>query len=182
MEKINQTRQWMIDALLTLMKSKKYNDITISEITDRANLGRRTFYRYFKSKDDILNLYCEIIIRDFGEKILEKKEITLYAVTLSYFEFWTAHVDFLNLLREVRMLSFIEERIETLAINLAVSIGHAAPDTKYDKSIIYEFIFKVAGYWRVTVEWSSHIPRESPEEITQIVTDIFLPKTKSRFI
>lgn len=174
MIEVNQTQRWMIDALLLLMDSKNYNDITILQITDKAKLGRRTFYRYFKSKDDVLRLYCEIILQEFGKKIMGKDEISLYTVTLSYFEFWTDYTDFLHLLKKAHMLSFLEERLESLVSNLVVRMGHVPPDLPYDQSVLYEFIFKIAGYWRVTIEWSSHFPRESPEEMAEIVANILL--------
>lgn len=47
----NQTKLWIINALLEQLERKDYSSITINMITDQAKLGRRTFYRYFKTKD-----------------------------------------------------------------------------------------------------------------------------------
>lgn len=38
------------------MKEKSFDGITISEITKNADLDRTTFYRNFRSKEDILNI------------------------------------------------------------------------------------------------------------------------------
>ena len=54
----NQTRRWIIEALLELLKHKDYHDITVSQIVDKAKLGRRTFYRYFKTKDEVIEYLC----------------------------------------------------------------------------------------------------------------------------
>lgn len=47
----------VIQALLLLVKDKKLEDITISDIVAKAGIGRGTFYRHFKDKDDIISTY-----------------------------------------------------------------------------------------------------------------------------
>jgi len=52
--RIQRTRDWMQLALLKLMKEIPYDKITISKITDEANIARPTYYLHFKTKDDLL--------------------------------------------------------------------------------------------------------------------------------
>jgi AcrR family transcriptional regulator len=56
-------KEYIAESLLILMKKKPYVDISISEITKKAGVNRSTYYRNFKSKDDIIKFY-------FNEKIL----------------------------------------------------------------------------------------------------------------
>ena len=44
-----QSKQWLVDALVTLMKDEAIEDISITEIVQTADLSRRTFYRAFGS-------------------------------------------------------------------------------------------------------------------------------------
>jgi AcrR family transcriptional regulator len=48
------SRRLLIDALADLMHHKRYSAISVQEITDRANVGRSTFYAHFTDKDDLL--------------------------------------------------------------------------------------------------------------------------------
>jgi AcrR family transcriptional regulator len=48
------TRQALRDALMELMMEKNYTDITLEDITQRANVARPTFYLHFKDKDELL--------------------------------------------------------------------------------------------------------------------------------
>lgn len=48
------TRQLLIEALAELMREKRYSAISVQEITDRANVGRSTFYAHFTDKDDLM--------------------------------------------------------------------------------------------------------------------------------
>ena len=52
--RIQRTRQALRAALLELTKEKDYDAISIEEITERANVGRATFYLHFKDKEDLL--------------------------------------------------------------------------------------------------------------------------------
>lgn len=48
------TRQMLTGAMVELMRQKRYDSITVQEITDQANIGRSTFYAHFTDKDDLL--------------------------------------------------------------------------------------------------------------------------------
>ena len=41
-------------ALVDLMHSREFGDITVQDLLDRAGVGRATFYSHFRSKDDFL--------------------------------------------------------------------------------------------------------------------------------
>ncbi|MBL8156116.1 MAG: TetR/AcrR family transcriptional regulator [Anaerolineae bacterium] len=48
------TRRLLRDALLDLILEKGYDQVTVQDIADRANLGRATFYLHFVDKEDLL--------------------------------------------------------------------------------------------------------------------------------
>jgi AcrR family transcriptional regulator len=52
--RVQRTRELLRNALMQLIQEKGYDAITIEEITDRANLGRTTFYLHYQNKDDLL--------------------------------------------------------------------------------------------------------------------------------
>ena len=49
-----QTRRSLIQTALQLILEKGYDGLSIQEITDRADLGRGTFYIHFKDKEDVV--------------------------------------------------------------------------------------------------------------------------------
>jgi len=52
--RIERTKALLRDALLDLIAEKGYDQITISDIADRANVARTTFYLHYADKDDLL--------------------------------------------------------------------------------------------------------------------------------
>lgn len=48
------TRTALRAALLALIGEKDYDEITVEELTARADLGRATFYLHYRDKDDLL--------------------------------------------------------------------------------------------------------------------------------
>ena len=48
------TRQLLNGALIELMLEQGYDEITVQNIIDRANIGRSTFYAHYLDKEDLL--------------------------------------------------------------------------------------------------------------------------------
>ena len=56
------SRRLIVEALLALMREKRYDRITVQEILDRADIGRSTFYAQFRNKDDVLMSEVERVL------------------------------------------------------------------------------------------------------------------------
>ena len=52
--RVRRTRKSLGDALIALTLEKAYEEITIQELTDRADIGYRTFFRHYSDKDGLL--------------------------------------------------------------------------------------------------------------------------------
>lgn len=52
--RVRRTRNLLGNALLELVQEKKIEEITIQDITDRADLNRATFYLHYSSKEELL--------------------------------------------------------------------------------------------------------------------------------
>lgn len=52
--RVQRTRGILSEALISLIIEKGYEEITVQNIIDRANVGRSTFYAHYRDKDDLL--------------------------------------------------------------------------------------------------------------------------------
>lgn len=52
--RVARTRHLLEQALLSLIKEKPFDSISVQDIIDRANVGRATFYLHYENKEDLL--------------------------------------------------------------------------------------------------------------------------------
>ncbi len=52
--RVQRTRQLLREALFALIIERGYEKIAIADITERANIGRTTFYLHYQEKEDLL--------------------------------------------------------------------------------------------------------------------------------
>ncbi|MCX7925278.1 MAG: TetR family transcriptional regulator [Fimbriimonadales bacterium] len=61
------TRQRLIEAALALMQKKPFDQVTVEEITELADVAKGTFFTYFPTKEHLLHAY----IRDMTDEVYE---------------------------------------------------------------------------------------------------------------
>ena len=59
------THELLQTALIELISERNYDEITIQDIVDRANVGRTTFYKHYTSKDELFMSCHEAMIGEF---------------------------------------------------------------------------------------------------------------------
>lgn len=91
------TKEKIVYSLVNLMNKKPYENITIKEIAENAEINRSSYYYNFNSKDEIIKYQLKKIINeyfDFFEMIENKtKENYIYvmlAISSSYEKFFSA--------------------------------------------------------------------------------------------
>lgn len=55
------TRQAIFDSFRELLEHNRYENITVQDIIDKADVGRSTFYAHFETKDALLKAICSDI-------------------------------------------------------------------------------------------------------------------------
>ena len=59
------TRFYIVEALFKLMNEYEYEKIAVTDIARKAGVGRATFYRYFKRKEDVIEFYFTHNTKEF---------------------------------------------------------------------------------------------------------------------
>ena len=67
--RIERTKRLLIHALLDLTQEEHYDQISVKDIVEKADVGRSTFYAHFQNKDELLMSGFGIILQNFVDQI-----------------------------------------------------------------------------------------------------------------
>ena len=72
------TRHLLSAAFVELMREKGYSAITVSDIIERANIGRSTFYSHYRDKDDLFVGELDRVIELLSQRIPSQEDIPFF--------------------------------------------------------------------------------------------------------
>ncbi|MFA6625012.1 MAG: TetR/AcrR family transcriptional regulator, partial [Bacilli bacterium] len=72
MDKMDYSSFYITQALFKLMEKEDYSSINISDISKKAGVGRATFYRHFKTKEDIIISFFKDKTKEFVKGLIYK--------------------------------------------------------------------------------------------------------------
>ena len=104
-EKTSVRQRWIENGLLELMQEKTFDSLSVTELCRHLDLSRRSFYRYFRDMEDVLDslmhhTFQDMAITDTGLTVGELEK---------YYDFWLRHKALLNALARSDMRSKIAE-------------------------------------------------------------------------
>lgn len=80
-----------------LIVETSFDELTVSELCQRARIGRKTFYTYYKSLDALFEEILESLVRDYLETIKDyKAPEDIGEITRKFYEFSMNAGDFYN--------------------------------------------------------------------------------------
>jgi AcrR family transcriptional regulator len=72
------TRYLVGEAFVQLLKEKGYSAITVSDIIQRADIGRSTFYSHFRDKEDLFVSQLDRLIEVLSHHMPNEREIPFF--------------------------------------------------------------------------------------------------------
>lgn len=73
--RVIRTRRMLRDAFLELIVERGYENLTITEITERADVRRATFYLHYKDIDELLRATLKNLFDEFAQE-LQRQQMT----------------------------------------------------------------------------------------------------------
>ena len=157
-QKKTYVKKQLTTALLALLKEKPLSDISISELADRAEVGRVSFYRNYKNKEDILKEESDRLIKEWGKLYESNPESAPETLFPSLFDFYRDHRDFYTTLYDAGMSSIMMETIiDTIRITPEMQNLEA-----YMKS------FWAYGIYGWMLEWIKRGMQENGKELSTL--------------
>lgn len=163
-----QSQKWILQALLDLMQENSYVKISVSEICRKAGLDRRTFYRNFSSKQDVLEHYVELLKREYMMEFCKIDHADKYSATLMFFNFWEKHLSFIRNIQNCGLSNFVFDQFTKFSGEQQELLSNIENDKKAD----YILAFRIGGFWNVMVTWAADPTYSSPKELAAIISQL----------
>jgi len=94
--RIAKSQEAIKNAVIELMSEKNFDDITIQDIADRANVNRGTIYLHYTDKYDLLDKMIEEHINNLRELCRSASEMTFQEGNYVWFEYFERHYLFFS--------------------------------------------------------------------------------------
>ena len=173
--RVRKTRQQIEQTLADLMLEKPVQEITVMELTERADINRGTFYLHYRDIYDLLSEMETSLLDELKETLNRqsiedlKKDPSLKFVDM--FRFLAEHRQLsyivLNSYSEQSFLEAAKEALQESAfVTLTALYGPGRQDL-YDQF----FTFGISGSIGLAQKWLQSGCRESPEEMGRMCND-----------
>lgn len=153
------------ETFFNLLDEKEYAEISVMEICKEADYSRRTFYRYFKNKEEIIVEYSSYSILKYLESFNISKKLFSADFCEQYFKFWESQ----SILRKLLLNS--EFQLDLINhINQATSeaIHKNLEGTYKDKENLSRLTtFILGGITSVLIQWIQEGCLTSSKEISE---------------
>lgn len=159
----------IFDALDLLMAQKNFQDITVSELVDQAQVGRATFYRNFDNIEDVLRFKCDQTFDDlfnffveYGRNNPSGDKFPFLKLILQYFDFDSRIIELLIQANKTFLLqNAFKKQLSPLISNPANIVDIPAVYQEYLKEIYSSTATNILLHWIKTGK------KESPEELSK---------------
>ncbi len=157
--------------LMELLGSIQYEDITVSMICKNADIDRRTFYRYFDNKQDVLHSYMDNIFSEYLERMERLQSISAIEYLQLFFGFWSnGHRDFLCALQHNKLLymAFTENQLYLTEISSIMDAMLGRSSNSYETS------YRAGGLINVLSAWIANGFAESSDEMAAVISRVLI--------
>lgn len=183
-KKTTKTQKKFEETLLKLMEAKKFEAITVNDITELADVNRSTFYRHYLDKYDLLekiedNILSEII--DFHSTFIGKLPFFKINTSFKLEDYITVDNNFFNIFEKhlatmavlmgengsitfqnklnATMLSIFEKTFSVTSLKLI----------KMEKDLLYNF--QASSFISILCYWTEH-PQLTVQELFSFYSKI----------
>lgn len=157
--------------LLEYMQTVRYEDISISDLCQHLQVPRKSFYRYFSSKDGALFALLDHTMLEFYEKgYPELSGGTALGDLSHFFTFWYTHRSLLDALERSQLSGILVERATVLAQRERLMPRQMLNWSQDIQDVAMSFA--ICGLMSMVIQWHHQQYRISPEEMTKLAVSM----------
>ena len=164
-DKENLTKDYIFQAFKQLLTKTNYNNISVCDICEKAGVSRMSFYRNFKSKEELTYKGIEKIFDSLKESIHNQAKPSTYSITKEIFECFKKYKDLLFSLEGTK----ISKELTDLVFH---ELTHKFQSDYMSKSAKYVPIFYFGAIAVTALHWLNTGCDETPEEMARMAASL----------
>ena len=161
-----QSKNMYVSALLN---EKPYNQISISELSDKADLSRRTFYRLFNSMDEILLFHIHSLWAKKSDELYNSSDKSYLHTSEFALHFWYEYKELTILLYRNGLVSIMQQFINEISLEIYHAQKANRKLAKNPEALEYALSYSCGGILNIICTWAAKGMDKSPEELIALL-------------
>ena len=174
--RVRKTRRQLRECLITLLKEKKVQDITVRELTDMADLNRGTFYLHYKDVFDLLEKTEAELQEDFNQLVCKHDAVDLkQRPSVIFNEIYSLVYDNADLIEillgengDLNFVNRLKQLIREKCLKDWMEVFRSGNAAAFDAF----FSFIVSGCISLVQYWLQTGLKETPEQMAKLTEHI----------
>lgn len=146
--RVLRTRKAIIEAFISLLGERDFEQITINDIADRANVNRGTIYLHYTDKYNLLEQCSEMYLQELCDSCLTDKgihQITAKASLLNTFHYLEQNASIYSMLLTKKGIpAFRNQMVALMVQGIEEQIAAAGSNQGINKEITVQFFASAA--------------------------------------
>jgi AcrR family transcriptional regulator len=166
-------KDYIVQSLLILMRKKPFASISIGEIAGKAGVDRSTYYRNFKSKEDIIKFFVKNVWYEY--RLVYDKTASYKSHLQKLLTYYIKYKREFLLIHKHGLTHLILDELDDFF--KAISEDKAFPAE--DRSRIYWY---AGAIYNTVLLWFSTEMKESPEKLSEMYSTFITNMADREFL
>lgn len=166
-ERAAQQQRQFENALLCALENSSLAEISVTALCKSTGLSRKTFYRLFETKEDVLVAIVDHTLDDYSAFACKNKQNELTA----FFEYWQQQKALLDALCANKKNSLLVDR-SVVHIQEKESSALRHFNLPMSKNSVERILFYMSGIMALVMHWHQSGFEKTPAEMSEILTEL----------
>ncbi|MDO5602368.1 MAG: TetR/AcrR family transcriptional regulator [Oscillospiraceae bacterium] len=160
-EKNSYVRGQILNTLLEMMKEQDFHDIVISALTERACVGRSSFYRNYTGKEDVLRQEAERLALQWKKGYERQKHTAPTEILIALLDFYQEHAVF--------YLALYQAGLSEIVLGTLLQQTEISPELPNAAAYLRSSVAYMIFGW--VIEWMKRGMQESGTELAKMIAN-----------
>lgn len=170
-QRVRLTKMLFRNSLISMLKKKSVYQISVTELCEKSEMNRSTFYKYYGNVRDVLTEIEEETLKQ-GQKCMQEIEASGINCAIQPLYRLLCYIKENKDLYQLLLNNSVDDNFSSVMIQDTIDfIKYKSQNILADNNNFSDYIFQyiLSGCIHVIRSWIDNSMEESPEEIAQLI-------------